>query len=69
MYLALGGGLGECADAGRQEGVSRISRCSRLNRATGTASSPKTERSRSIRGADDVDALAFVGIKKTLRAI
>jgi hypothetical protein len=51
---------------GRQEGVSRISLCSRAHRVTGVASSAKRAVRRSVTVARAVAALGLEGMKKTL---
>lgn len=69
MNLGRGAGLGAWAEAGMHDGVSRSSLCSRAQRPTGTGSSAKMERRRSVRAAravGPVAALGVAGTKKTL---
>ena len=51
------------------EGVSRISLCSRAQRATGVDSSANLELMRSVTVARAVEAFGFEGTKKTLSFI
>lgn len=61
------GCVGRCdADAGRHEGVSRISLCSRAQRPMGVGSSDSLEWRRSVTVDRAVEALGLEGMKKTL---
>lgn len=61
------GWVGRCeADAGRHDGVSRISLCSRAHRPTGMGSSASVVCSRSVIVGRAVVALGLEGMKKTL---
>lgn len=61
------GWVGRCeADAGRHEGVSRISLCSRAHRPIGIGSSDKAVCSRSVIVDRAVVAFGFEGMKKIL---
>lgn len=64
MYLGCAGRWD--ADAGRQEGVSRISLCSMAQRPTGIGSSAKAVCRRSVTVARAVEALGLEGTKNTL---